>query len=92
MWREMRDEHPEEWADAVELDRLLRTDVVRTHLEFDAAPYLHRSRLPLDDAPTDRTRSATRTAWGLREAIRDAERDQHDPPGCSPFACRSDGR
>ena len=45
-WREMRDERPDEWADAVDFDAGLRDG--RVHLPRVEQPtYLHRSFLPL---------------------------------------------
>ncbi len=42
----MRDDDPEAWADAVEVDRALRTGVRGIRGEV----YLHRSCVPLDEA------------------------------------------
>lgn len=93
-WREMRDERPEEWADAVEFDRAIRAGNARgnangKHLLGEA--YLHSSLLPLDEAPIDRV---TAHEWRSRQgdifdAIADAELENGDPDGCSPWACRS---
>lgn len=85
-WREMRDHHPAEWADAVAFDRELRTV---PHRGIKATPYLHRSLLPLDKAPIDRV---TRGEWNERQgslfdALGDAEEDR---PGCSPWSCRGE--
>lgn len=47
-WHDMRENRPEEWADAVEADRALR------HLpRVDSPTYLHRSLAPLKDAVLD---------------------------------------
>lgn len=45
-WRSMRDDDPEAWADAVEVDRALRKGVRGIRGEV----YLHRSCVPLDEA------------------------------------------
>jgi hypothetical protein len=90
-WRELRDQRPEEWADAVEFDRLIRNG---ERDEFRGEQYLHRSRLPLDVAPIDRV---TRREWRDRQltvfdAVADAELEaleDGDPDGCSPYGCRS---
>lgn len=47
MWAEMRDRYPEEWADAVQFDRTLRTGKL-PGVTGDA--YLHRRMMPLPDA------------------------------------------
>ena len=51
-WRDMRDNRPEEWADAVDFDRQIRTGLRGVLHEA----YLHRSLVPLDqvDLSTDR--------------------------------------
>ncbi|MEU5200727.1 hypothetical protein AB0G86_42915 [Streptomyces scabiei] len=86
-WRELRDHHPEEWADAVDFDRHLREIRLRG---IKAAPYLHRSLLPLDQAPIDRV---TRNEWADRQgdlfdAIADQEAEDGAALGCSPWSCR----
>ncbi|WP_226899833.1 adenine nucleotide alpha hydrolase family protein [Nonomuraea phyllanthi] len=95
-WRELRDNHPDEWADAVAFDRSLREMALRGIKE---RPYLHRSLLPLDQAPINKV---TRTEWKQRqtdlfEALADdattsATDDAEDgaPAGCSPWSCRGD--
>lgn len=45
-WREMRDNDPESWRDAVEFDRQLREVGVRG---IEGECYLHRSLVPLDE-------------------------------------------
>jgi hypothetical protein len=49
-WREMRDNNPTEWADAVMIDRALRAN---SKTKIRAQQFMHRSRLPLDEAPLD---------------------------------------
>lgn len=101
-WRDLRDNHPVEWLDAVEVDRRLReagsafTDPPAGKAPLRAAAYLHRSCLPLDEAPIARiTRGeATASQIDLFDAIADAELDAElgaGEQGCSPFACRDDG-
>ncbi|WP_406297714.1 hypothetical protein OG948_19195 [Embleya sp. NBC_00888] len=86
-WRDMRDNHPDEWADAIAFDRELRTVKLRG---IKGTPYLHRSLLPLEQAPIDRV---TRGEWRNRQVdIFDAVADQledGEPDGCSPWTCRS---
>ena len=50
-WRRLRDEHPDEWEDAVEFDRQLRSASKFTQGKsaFGGQVYLHRSLLPLAD-------------------------------------------
>jgi len=90
-WRELRDERPAEWADAVAFDALIRKGGARG-LPLAGEAYLHRSRVPLDQAPIDRVTSAE---WKGRQgdifdAIADAEfEEEGDPDGCSPYGCRS---
>lgn len=93
-WRRMRDEHPDEWADAVDFDRQIRSGNARGTANGKpllGEAYLHRSRVPLDQAPIDRV---TAHEWKSRQTdvfgqIADAELEDGDPDGCSPWACRS---
>lgn len=83
-WRELRDEHPEEWADAVDFDHRMRQTRLRGIKE---APFLHRSLLPLDVAPIDRV---TRSEWAQRQgdlfdSLADEEAEEGAPAGCSPW-------
>lgn len=85
MWREMRDERPDEWAQAVEFDRALRDRPLRAGLRGE--PFLHRSLLPLDQAPIDRV---SRREWNDRQVdLLDVIAEAGDPDGCSPYGCRS---
>jgi hypothetical protein len=81
-WRERRDNHPDEWADAVEFDRLIRKGGARGEAMRGEA-FLHRSLLPLDIAPIDRKSPAEYMEDQL-ELFEDG-----DPDGCSPYGCRS---
>ncbi|WP_369272566.1 hypothetical protein AB5J55_23545 [Streptomyces sp. R11] len=92
-WRAMRDHRPAEWADAVTFDHAIRDGLAhgladeRTVLR-DA--YLHRSCLPLDQAPIDKVSAQE---WGQRQgSLLDLLADQDDdrPTGCSPWTCRSE--
>lgn len=55
-WRRIRDEHPDQWQDAVDFDRAVRED--GKHPNLDGDPYLHRQLVPLDQVdlrtPEDR--------------------------------------
>lgn len=48
MWRDMRDNAPDDFADAVEVDRQLRTG---EFYKMRGREYMHRSLMPLDQAP-----------------------------------------
>lgn len=93
-WRRMRDEHPEEWADAVAFDHAIRNGSARANAQgkdLRGSMYLHRSRLPLDQAPIDRV---TYREWSdrqgdLLDAVADQLMEDGDPDGCGPWTCRS---
>ncbi|WP_254705623.1 hypothetical protein [Streptomyces vilmorinianum] len=93
-WRRLRDEQPEEWADAVAFDAAIRSGNARGNAlgkPLLGEAYLHRSRLPLDQAPIDRV---TAHEWAQRQTdifgqVADAELEEGDPDGCSPWSCRS---
>jgi hypothetical protein len=84
-WRELRDNQPEQWADAVEFDRAIRKGGARG-LPLNGEAFLHRSRVPLDQAPIDRV--SAREYADLQLDIYDVLEDG-DPDGCSPYGCRS---
>jgi hypothetical protein len=85
-WREMRDNRPEEWTDAVDFDRRIRKGGAHG-LPLDGEAFLHRSRVPLDQAPIDRV---TRAEWSDRQGdLLDVLAEDGDPDGCSPYGCRS---
>ncbi|MGW5434950.1 hypothetical protein ACWET9_49155 [Streptomyces sp. NPDC004059] len=83
-----------EWDDAVDFDRSIRSGNARGNANGKpllGEAYLHRSRLPLDQAPIDRV---TAHEWASKQTdifgqIADAELEEGDPDGCSPWACRS---
>lgn len=92
-WRDLRDNHPDEWADAVAFDEAIRKGGARG-LPLNGEAFLHRSRIPLSIAPINRV---TRAEWAdrqtnLLDAIADIEAgldEDGDPDGCSPYGCRS---
>ncbi|WP_328339469.1 hypothetical protein [Micromonospora sp. NBC_00421] len=85
-WRDLRDNHPSEWADAVAFDEAIRKGGARG-LPLNGEAFLHRSRVPLSAAPIDRV---TRREWADRSPdIFDALAELGDPDGCSPYGCRS---
>lgn len=99
-WRELRDEQPAEWDDAVAFDAAIRAGSARATAagkELRGSMYLHRSRVPLGQAPIDHV---TANEWKdrqgdaldlLDQAVFEDAYSEDDIPGCSPFACRSDG-
>lgn len=85
-WRNLRDNHPDEWRDAVAFDAAIRQAPHRLR----GTPFLHASLMPLDVAPIDRV---SRREWNdaqtdIFDAISDA--GEEEMPGCSPFSCRDD--
>ena len=88
-WRELRDNHPGEWQDAVEFDIQIRKGGARG-LPLNGEAFLHASRVPLDQAPIDRVTSAEwKSRQGdLLDVIAD-EDEEGNPDGCSPYGCRS---
>ncbi len=94
-WRALRDQHPAEWADAVEFDAAIRKGGARG-LPLHGEAFLHRSRVPLALAPIDHVTSAEWSArqTDLLEELADrrvelAVLEDGDPDGCSPYGCRS---
>jgi hypothetical protein len=86
-WRQMRDERPAEWADAVAFDYALRS-VPR---EDGLQEFLHNSCLPLDKAPIDRV---SHVEWKKRQTtvfdqIADVLVERESSGGCGPWSCRS---
>ncbi len=88
-WRDLRDNHPVEWADAVDFDRAIRKGGARG-LPLNGEAFLHRSRVPLDQAPIDRVsaREYAELQGDIFDALADLNEDG-DPDGCSPYGCRS---
>lgn len=103
-WRDLRDNRPDEWADAVKFDAAIRAGNARATATATGSPllgsaYLHRSRVPLDQAPIDRV---TRREWADRQgdvlyaasalAIAEAMDDEDaEVVGCGPHTCRLPG-
>lgn len=99
-WRDLRDNTPEEWEDAVAFDAAIRAGSARANAnghQLRGEAYLHRSMRPLSEAPIDHvTRSEHAAGQGdLLELIADEALDEElaelgSPAGCSPFACRDE--
>lgn len=99
-WRDMRDNHPDEWADAVDFDAQIRAghaQAIEGGNPLLGQAYLHRSRVPLSDAPIDKPNRNDRAGAQvdlLHElALADFEESLDDDAadqlvGCSPFDCR----
>jgi hypothetical protein len=99
-WRHLRDTSPDEWADAVDFDASIRAGSARALAqgqELRGSMYLHRSRVPLGEAPIDRVTLAERKADQITvDDLLDEKKFEQlyaedDVPGCSPYACREDG-
>lgn len=102
-WRDLRDNHPDEFADAVQFDAEIRKGSARANAlgqPLLGQAFLHRSRKPLSDAPIDRV---TFNEWASRQtdlmhelAVAEYEEtlDLDELGGCSPFGCENgvDGR
>jgi 3'-phosphoadenosine 5'-phosphosulfate sulfotransferase (PAPS reductase)/FAD synthetase len=87
-WRDMRDNRPDDWADALDFDRRIRHGAARALdngqlLRGEA--FLHASRVPLDQAPIDHV---TGPEWKSRQIdLFDALADEQVRRGCSPWGC-----
>ena len=93
-WRNLRDNHPAQWAEAVEFDRAIRAGSARANaagIPLRGQAYLHPSLQPLDQAPIDHQPAPRRRHLRLVETGPAAEPEtwEGDPDGCSPWSCRS---
>lgn len=93
-WRNIRDTSPSEWADVVEFDVAIRQGNARANATGNpllGQAYLHRSRVPLSDAPIDHVTAAEWAALQQETGAPDAEDlEAGVVDGCSPWACRGD--
>ncbi|NUS85361.1 MAG: hypothetical protein HOY75_22195 [Streptomyces sp.] len=94
-WRHIRDNSPAEWEDVVEFDAAIRKGNARANatgnrLLGDA--FLHRSRVPLSEAPIDHVTAAEWAAMQqeLTDTGPDLKLEQGVIDGCSPWACRGE--
>ncbi|WP_370592572.1 XF1762 family protein [Streptomyces ardesiacus] len=91
-WRHIRDTSPSEWADVVEFDAAIRQGNARANASGSkllGEAFLHRSRVPLSEAPIDHVTAAERAA--LQPELGDADVLENGvEDGCSPWACRGD--
>jgi hypothetical protein len=96
-WRHIRDTSPDEWQDVVEFDAAIRKGNARANAageELLGQAFLHRSRMPLGQAPIDHVTAAE---WAARQeelstaaAPGTEELEQGVVDGCSPWACRGE--
>ncbi|MEU0426147.1 hypothetical protein ABZ235_21525 [Streptomyces canus] len=95
-WRNIRDNSPEEWEDVVEFDAAIRKGNARANATGNrllGEAFLHRSRVPLSEAPIDHVTAAEWAAMQqeLTESGPDLqELEQGVIDGCSPWACRGE--
>jgi hypothetical protein len=93
-WRHIRDTSPEEWADVVAFDSAIRKRNARANAtgnQLLGEASLHRSRVPLDQAPIDHVTAAEWAALQQEFGTAAPEADkleQGELDGCSPWACR----
>ncbi|MGW0137557.1 hypothetical protein [Streptomyces calvus] len=91
-WRHIRDTSPEEWQDVVEFDAAIRKGNARANAAGNkllGQAFLHRSRVPLNEAPIDHVTTAERAV--LQGESADAYELEHGvADGCSPWTCRGD--
>ncbi|MFG3293359.1 hypothetical protein ACGF3G_31735 [Streptomyces sp. NPDC048179] len=94
-WRHIRDNSPAEWADVVEFDAAIRKGNARANATGNrllGQAFLHRSRIPLSEAPIDHVTAAE---WAALQQELDAEEatqqlEEGVTDGCSPWACRGE--
>ncbi|MBB5938631.1 hypothetical protein [Streptomyces zagrosensis] len=93
-WRDIRDNSPAEWQDVVEFDAAIRKGNARANAGGNrllGQAFLHRSRVPLDQAPIDHITTAERAALQDENERASAEELENGVlDGCSPWACRGD--
>ncbi|MFE4664514.1 hypothetical protein ACFRI7_11890 [Streptomyces sp. NPDC056716] len=91
-WRAIRDESPEEWADVVEFDAAIREGNARANANGNrllGQAFLHRSRVPLGEAPIDHVTAAEWAALQPEiDGLDAAHLEEGAVDGCSPWACR----
>lgn len=94
-WRALRDESPAEWADVIAFDAAIRAGNARANANGNpllGEAFLHRSRVPLDQAPIDHLTRAERAHLNAAEPLwPDTDSaDEGFELGCSPWSCRAD--
>lgn len=94
-WRNIRDSPPDEWADVVEFDAAIRKGNARANATGNrlmGEAFLHRSRVPLSEAPIDHVTAAE---WAALQQELDSEAALEELEdgvidGCSPWTCRGE--
>ncbi|GAA4781830.1 hypothetical protein [Streptomyces ziwulingensis] len=93
-WRHIRDTSPDEWQDVVAFDAAIRAGNARANASGNpllGEAFLHRSRVPLSQAPIDHVTAAE---WAARQdALPDTDPEEWERgvvDGCSPWACRGE--
>ncbi|WP_407841492.1 hypothetical protein ACE1OC_06755 [Streptomyces sp. DSM 116496] len=93
-WRSIRDSSPSEWTDVVEFDAAIRQGNARANASGNpllGQAFLHRSRVPLSEAPIDHVTAAEWAALQQEFDAPDAEAlEAGVVDGCSPWACRGE--
>jgi hypothetical protein len=93
MWRDLKNNNPKEWDDAVAFDEAIRKGSARATANGDmlrGEAYLHKSRIPLRIADVEKIEPME------RKELLDDRLDifdiniEEDLAGCSPFGCRAD--
>ncbi|PZH00701.1 hypothetical protein C1I97_22920 [Streptomyces sp. NTH33] len=95
-WRHIRDTSPAEWQDVVAFDAAIRKGNARANAAGNkllGQAFLHRSRVPLSEAPIDHVTAAEWAAMqqeltNTEPALEELEQGVID--GCSPWACRGE--
>ncbi|MCX4776895.1 hypothetical protein [Streptomyces sp. NBC_01264] len=90
-WRTIRDTSPAEWEDVVEFDAAIRKGNARANAtgnQLLGQAFLHRSRVPLSEAPIDHVTAAEWAAIQQETSTDLDELEQGVSNGCSPWACR----
>ncbi|MFI6012547.1 hypothetical protein ACIBAG_27630 [Streptomyces sp. NPDC051243] len=91
-WRHVRDTSPSEWADVVDFDAAIRQGNARANAAGSrllGEAFLHRSHVPLSQAPIDHVTAVERAALRIDADEADAQENSVED-GCSPWACRGD--
>lgn len=93
-WRSIRDSSPSEWDDVVDFDAAIRQGNARATASGNpllGQAFLHRSRVPLSEAPIDHVTAAEWAALQQENDAPDAEAlEAGVVDGCSPWACRGE--
>ncbi|WP_406346573.1 hypothetical protein OH787_06460 [Streptomyces sp. NBC_01547] len=90
-WRTIRDASPSEWEDVVAFDAAIRKGNARANATGNrllGQAFLHRSRVPLSEAPIDHVTAAERAAMHQESGTDAEELEEGVANGCSPWACR----